>query len=167
MMALSARVFGSMTAAPIILATHQLVVTVGGFSGQDPAPTAAQLEQLVSSGQLRYVYGFGSARGSGALRHGRLSPGGRSGFAGGAFPGGGSAGAGAIPGGGASGGAPPAGSPPCGGAPAGGGTPGGGLPGAPGGLGGSASGARALPTWVAAHCRAVGGYSGLDQCSAA
>jgi 4-amino-4-deoxy-L-arabinose transferase-like glycosyltransferase len=119
---------GSMTAAPLILATHQLVVTVGGFSGQDPAPTATQLEQLVSSGQLRYVYGFG----------------------------------GASPAGG-----PPGGGLPGGGAPAGGGTPGGGLPGAPGGLGGSASGARALETWVAAHCNAVSGYSGLEQCSAA
>ncbi len=166
---------GSMTAAPIILATHQLVVTVGGFSGQDPAPTLAQLEQLVSSGQLRYVYGFGGARGSGALGPGRLSSGGRVGFAG-AFPGGGaasgSASTGAIPGGGVPGGAPPVGGPPGGGfsgggTPAGGGTPGGGPPGAPGGLGGSASGTRALQTWVAAHCRAVSGYSGLEQCSAA
>ncbi len=118
---------GSMTAAPLILATHQLVVTVGGFSGQDPAPTATQLEQLVSSGQLRYVYGFGGASSAGG-----------------------------PPGGGLLGG----------GAPAGGGTPGGGLPGDPGGLGGSASGARALQTWVTAHCKAVSGYSGLEQCSA-
>ncbi len=119
---------GSMTAAPLILATHQLVVTVGGFSGQDPAPTATQLEQLVSSGQLRYVYGFGGASSAGG---------------------------------------PPGGGLPGGGAPAGGGTPGGGLPSAPGGLGGSASGARALQTWVTAHCKAVSGYSGLEQCSAA
>ncbi len=147
---------GSMTAAPLILATHELVVTIGGFSGQDPAPTATQLEQLVSSGQLRYVYGFGGASGSGTLRHGRFSPGGRFGFAGGGAPGG----------------VPPSGGPPGsvlpgGGASAGGGTSGGGLPGAPGGLGGSASSTRALQTWVAAHCKAVSGYSGLEQCSAA
>lgn len=43
------------TADPIALATRQPVVTIGGFSGSDPAPTADQLAQLVSSGQLRYV----------------------------------------------------------------------------------------------------------------
>ncbi|HTC72022.1 MAG TPA: hypothetical protein VK655_03990, partial [Solirubrobacteraceae bacterium] len=30
-------------------------ITVGGFGGSDPTPTAAQLEQLLRSGQLRYV----------------------------------------------------------------------------------------------------------------
>jgi 4-amino-4-deoxy-L-arabinose transferase-like glycosyltransferase len=43
------------TADPIALATRQPVITIGGFSGSDPAPTAGQLEQLVSSGELRYV----------------------------------------------------------------------------------------------------------------
>jgi 4-amino-4-deoxy-L-arabinose transferase-like glycosyltransferase len=164
---------GSMTAAPIILATHQLVVTIGGFSGQDPAPTVTQLERLVSSGQLHYVYGFGGSRGgSAALRRGRFSPGARFGL-GGALPGSGasSGGAGAIPGGGAPGGTPPAGGPPGGGIPGGapgggGGTSGGGLPGAPGGLGSSSSGARSLQTWVSTHCKTVNGYSGLEQCSA-
>ena len=43
------------TADPIALASRLPVITIGGFSGSDPAPTAAQLERLVSSGQLRYV----------------------------------------------------------------------------------------------------------------
>jgi 4-amino-4-deoxy-L-arabinose transferase-like glycosyltransferase len=43
------------TADPLALATGLPVITLGGFSGVDPAPTAAQLARLVSSGQLRYV----------------------------------------------------------------------------------------------------------------
>jgi 4-amino-4-deoxy-L-arabinose transferase-like glycosyltransferase len=43
------------TADPIALASRQPVITVGGFGGSDPTPTAAQLEQLLRSGQLRYV----------------------------------------------------------------------------------------------------------------
>lgn len=43
------------TADPIALATGLPVITVGGFSGVDPAPSAAQLERLIDSSQLRYV----------------------------------------------------------------------------------------------------------------
>jgi 4-amino-4-deoxy-L-arabinose transferase-like glycosyltransferase len=43
------------TADPIALASRQAVITIGGFSGSDPAPTAGQLAQLVGSAQLRYV----------------------------------------------------------------------------------------------------------------
>lgn len=43
------------TVDPIALATRQPVITVGGFAGGDPTPTAVQLERLVRSGQLRYV----------------------------------------------------------------------------------------------------------------
>lgn len=43
------------TADPIALATGQPVITVGGYTGADPAPTAVQLERLVNAGQLRYV----------------------------------------------------------------------------------------------------------------
>jgi 4-amino-4-deoxy-L-arabinose transferase-like glycosyltransferase len=43
------------TADPIALASHQLVITVGGFTGADPTPTVDQLEQLIRSRQLRYV----------------------------------------------------------------------------------------------------------------
>ena len=30
-------------------------MTIGGFSGQDPAPTVSQLAQLVADGELNYV----------------------------------------------------------------------------------------------------------------
>jgi 4-amino-4-deoxy-L-arabinose transferase-like glycosyltransferase len=43
------------TAAPIALATTTAVITVGGFLGADPTPTAPQIVELISSGQLRYV----------------------------------------------------------------------------------------------------------------
>jgi 4-amino-4-deoxy-L-arabinose transferase-like glycosyltransferase len=46
---------GSQTTAPIIIETGRAVVTIGGFSGSDPAPTVAQLAKLVASGQLKYV----------------------------------------------------------------------------------------------------------------
>jgi 4-amino-4-deoxy-L-arabinose transferase-like glycosyltransferase len=43
------------TADPIALASRQAVITIGGFAGSDPTPTADRLEQLIGSGQLRYV----------------------------------------------------------------------------------------------------------------
>jgi 4-amino-4-deoxy-L-arabinose transferase-like glycosyltransferase len=46
---------GSQSTAPIIIATGKAVVTIGGFGGSDPAPTLAQLQQMVASGQLKYV----------------------------------------------------------------------------------------------------------------
>jgi 4-amino-4-deoxy-L-arabinose transferase-like glycosyltransferase len=46
---------GSDSAAPIGLATRAPVITLGGFDGGDPAPTAAQLRTLTRSGELRYV----------------------------------------------------------------------------------------------------------------
>jgi 4-amino-4-deoxy-L-arabinose transferase-like glycosyltransferase len=59
-------VSGSQASAPIIIATGKAVVTMGGFSGSDPAPTLAQLKQMVSSGQLKYVLlGGGGGMGRG------------------------------------------------------------------------------------------------------
>ena len=49
----------SMAAAPIILETRLPVVAMGGFSGGDPAPTAAGLAELVTSGRLRFVMAGG------------------------------------------------------------------------------------------------------------
>ena len=46
---------GSMSAAPLMLATRAPVISIGGFNGGDPAPTAAQLEDLIASGALRFV----------------------------------------------------------------------------------------------------------------
>ena len=48
-------VSGSQTSAPIIIETGEAVVTMGGFSGSDNAPTVSQLEAMVSKGELKYV----------------------------------------------------------------------------------------------------------------
>jgi 4-amino-4-deoxy-L-arabinose transferase-like glycosyltransferase len=48
-------VTGSQTSASIIIATGKPVVTIGGFNGQDPAPTVAQLAAMVKKGELKYV----------------------------------------------------------------------------------------------------------------
>jgi 4-amino-4-deoxy-L-arabinose transferase-like glycosyltransferase len=55
---------GSSTTAPIIIATGKPVVTIGGFSGSDPAPTVAELQEMVSKGELKYVL-LGSGGGGG------------------------------------------------------------------------------------------------------
>ncbi len=46
---------GSQTTASIIIATGKAVVTIGGFSGNDPAPTVSQLAAMVANGELKYV----------------------------------------------------------------------------------------------------------------
>lgn len=48
--------FGAQSAAGYITATDgDSVLPIGGFSGTDPAPTLEAFQQLVSSGQLRFV----------------------------------------------------------------------------------------------------------------
>jgi hypothetical protein len=42
-------------AGSIELATGLPVMAMGGFSGTDPAPTLAQLQSMVASGQIRFV----------------------------------------------------------------------------------------------------------------
>jgi 4-amino-4-deoxy-L-arabinose transferase-like glycosyltransferase len=46
---------GSQASAPIIIKTGKAVVTIGGFSGSDPAPTVAQLAAMVKNRELKYV----------------------------------------------------------------------------------------------------------------
>jgi 4-amino-4-deoxy-L-arabinose transferase-like glycosyltransferase len=48
-------VSGSQSAAPIQLAAQQPVMSMGGFTGGDPAPSLDQLKAYVASGELRYV----------------------------------------------------------------------------------------------------------------
>ena len=48
-------VTGSQTSASIIIQTGKPVVTIGGFTGQDPAPTVSQLAAMVKQGELKYV----------------------------------------------------------------------------------------------------------------
>lgn len=50
-------------AEPIILATGKPVIAVGGFSGNDKTMTVAKLEELVSSGELKYFLVTGGNRG--------------------------------------------------------------------------------------------------------
>lgn len=54
-------VVGTMVAAPITLDTGQPVMAVGGYNGNDPAPTAEQLREHVRAGELRYVWTSGSS----------------------------------------------------------------------------------------------------------
>ncbi len=58
-------VTGSQQSAGLILATGQPVVTMGGFNGQDPAPTLAQFKRMVARGEVRYVLTDG--RGASAI----------------------------------------------------------------------------------------------------
>jgi 4-amino-4-deoxy-L-arabinose transferase-like glycosyltransferase len=59
-------VSGSQQAGSIELASGEAVMAMGGFSGSDPAPTLAQLQEYVRSGQLRYVIiGGGGGPGGG------------------------------------------------------------------------------------------------------
>jgi 4-amino-4-deoxy-L-arabinose transferase-like glycosyltransferase len=58
-------VFGSGSSAPIIIATGEPVITIGGFNGGDPAPTLAQLQSLVARGQVRFVVLGGRGGGQG------------------------------------------------------------------------------------------------------
>lgn len=57
---------GSQTTSSIIIQTGKAVVTIGGFSGNDPAPTVSQLSQMVASGELKYVLIGGGGPGGGS-----------------------------------------------------------------------------------------------------
>ena len=61
---------GPDSAAAIILRSGGIpVMAMGGFSGTDPAPTLAQLQQYVAEGKLHYVL-IGGAGGIGGFRGG-------------------------------------------------------------------------------------------------
>ncbi|WP_134727585.1 glycosyltransferase family 39 protein [Amycolatopsis nivea] len=65
---------GAMQAAGLALGSGKPVLAVGGFSGGDPAPTLAQFQQYVASGEIHYfVVG---------ARNGRGGPGGSRGTSG-------------------------------------------------------------------------------------
>ncbi|AHH99763.1 glycosyltransferase family 39 protein [Kutzneria albida] len=46
---------GSAAASPVILQTGKPVIAIGGYNGNVPVPTAAQMSSLVASGQLRFL----------------------------------------------------------------------------------------------------------------
>ncbi len=60
----------SMAAAPLIVASGEPVMSVGGFMGSDPILGAAQFAQLVQTGVVRFYLagggGFGGQRGTGS-----------------------------------------------------------------------------------------------------
>ena len=67
---------GAGAAAPIQLATGRPVMTMGGFSGSDNAPTLAHFQSYVSSGQVRFVLlGRGGPGGGGGFGFGRAQSG--------------------------------------------------------------------------------------------
>jgi hypothetical protein len=60
---------GSMSSAPLALASGKSVMAIGGFNGGDPAPTLAQFQQYVAEGRISYYVsggrgGFGGGGGS-------------------------------------------------------------------------------------------------------
>jgi 4-amino-4-deoxy-L-arabinose transferase-like glycosyltransferase len=59
---------GSNTAGTIALQSARNVIDMGGFMGADPAPTLAQVQHLIDTGQLHYILlgGQGGGFGSGA-----------------------------------------------------------------------------------------------------
>ncbi|MER5324060.1 glycosyltransferase family 39 protein [Streptosporangium roseum] len=58
-------VSSAQSASSLILSTRLPVIAMGGFTGGDPAMTVGRLEELVSSGQLRYLMPGGDRGGPG------------------------------------------------------------------------------------------------------
>jgi 4-amino-4-deoxy-L-arabinose transferase-like glycosyltransferase len=57
--------FGAQTAASFTTATGDNILPVGGFDGQDPAPTLAQFKAMVAKGEIKYVMTGGNGGGFG------------------------------------------------------------------------------------------------------
>ncbi|OLQ57916.1 mannosyltransferase [Bacillus licheniformis] len=53
----------SNTAAPYIIKTKKAVMTIGGFSGSDPAITLTQFKKLIKEGKVKYFLASGMGRG--------------------------------------------------------------------------------------------------------
>jgi 4-amino-4-deoxy-L-arabinose transferase-like glycosyltransferase len=64
---------GSMAVAPLIIATGEPAVALGGFAGADPVVTREEFVRMVNEGQLRFVLGGPRFQGP---RGGRAAPGG-------------------------------------------------------------------------------------------
>jgi hypothetical protein len=56
---------GAMSTSAYILDSDAVVIGMGGFSGQDDAPSVGRLQNWVSAGELRYVLGSGQSQQSG------------------------------------------------------------------------------------------------------
>jgi len=57
---------GSQTTAPIIIATGEPVMTMGGFNGGGPAPTLEQAKAMIASGEVRFFLLGGAGPGGGS-----------------------------------------------------------------------------------------------------
>jgi 4-amino-4-deoxy-L-arabinose transferase-like glycosyltransferase len=69
-----AATINSNSAAGYQLASGDPVMAIGGFNGTDPAPTLAQFEQYVQSGQIHYfISGGGRGGGGGGIGGGSSS----------------------------------------------------------------------------------------------
>jgi len=66
---------GSNTAGTIALQSARNVIDMGGFMGADPAPTLAQVQHLIDTGQLHYILLGGSGGGFGGGAAGSSSAG--------------------------------------------------------------------------------------------
>jgi hypothetical protein len=64
---------GARAAEPYLIHSDAAIIGMGGFSGQDPAPTAATLAEWVQQRQLRYVL-LGSPDAGGRYRDGPAPP---------------------------------------------------------------------------------------------
>jgi hypothetical protein len=69
----AAATIGSQTAGPLELASGKAVMSIGGFNGGDNAPTLAQFEAYVASGQIRYFIAGGQGGGQGGPGGGNSS----------------------------------------------------------------------------------------------
>jgi hypothetical protein len=84
---------GSNTAGAIALQSARNVIDMGGFMGADPAPTLAQVEHLIDTGQLHYILlgGQGGGGTTGSSSGGLPGGGEATGGSDGGLPGGGEA----------------------------------------------------------------------------
>jgi 4-amino-4-deoxy-L-arabinose transferase-like glycosyltransferase len=64
---------GARAAEPYLIHSEATIIGMGGFSGQDPAPTVATLAGWVQQSQLRYVL-LGSPDSGGPYRDGPVTP---------------------------------------------------------------------------------------------
>ena len=64
---------GANAAAGYQLATERPVMAIGGFNGSDPAPTLAEFQALVASGEIHYFVSGGQGLGGGQMGGSRAS----------------------------------------------------------------------------------------------
>jgi hypothetical protein len=61
----AAATIGAQSAAPLQLASGRAVMSIGGFTGSDNAPTLVQFKAWVAAGEIRYFIAGGQGQGGG------------------------------------------------------------------------------------------------------